>query len=121
MLYLMPDDLVPFLVAVSCLTGMEPECVKGLRADCLASPARGFVSIRYLKRRARGHEDQSVRVSDGGSLRHPGGLIRLALRLTQRGRDHSRLHRPVGRRRRGDAARVLRHRASGSGGTSARG
>jgi len=88
-LYLMPDDMVPFLVAVSCLTGMEPECVKGLRADCLASPARGFVSVRYLKRRARGHENQSVRVSDGGSLRHPGGLIRLALRLTQRGRDYS--------------------------------
>jgi hypothetical protein len=91
MLYLTLEDLVPFLVAVSCLTGMEPECVKGLRADCLASPARGFVSIRYLKRRARGHEDQSVRVSDGGSLRHPGGLIRLALRLTQRGRDQAGL------------------------------
>ena len=48
-LYLMPDDLVPFLVAVSCLTGMEPECVKGLRADCLASPARGFELLRVFR------------------------------------------------------------------------
>jgi hypothetical protein len=87
MLYLMLEDLVPFVVAVTCLTGMEPECVKALRADCLASPARGYVSIRYLKRRAKGHEDKSMRVADGGSPRHPGGLIRLALRLTQRGRD----------------------------------
>jgi hypothetical protein len=119
-LYLMPGDLVPFLVAVSCLTGMEPECVKGLRADCLASPARGFVSIRYLKRRARGHEDQSVRVSDGGSLRHPGGLIRLALRLTQRGRD-SIGGTPYGSTPARGRCASPSPPASESGGTSARG
>ncbi len=87
MLYLTFEDLVPLLAAVICVSGLEPECAKELRADCLASPARGFVSIRYIKRRARGRENKSMRVSDGGSLRHPGGLIRLALRLTQRGRD----------------------------------
>ncbi len=87
MLYLTFEDLVPLLVAAICLTGLEPECAKDLRADCLASPARGFVSVRYVKRRARGRENKSMRVSDGGSLRHPGGLIRLALRLTQRGRE----------------------------------
>ena len=87
LLYLTFEDMVPLLVAVICLSGLEPEYAKDLRADCLASPARGFVSIRYVKRRARGRENKSMRVSDGGSLRHPGGLIRLALRLTQRGRD----------------------------------
>lgn len=79
-------DLVPFLVLLICQTGMEPECVRRLRADCLINPARGFVSISYVKRRARGRSSKTIRVADGGGLHHPGGVIRLALRLTERGR-----------------------------------
>jgi hypothetical protein len=80
--FLAIHDVLPFLAAVICLTGLEPEAVKRLRADCLVNPARGFVSIRYLKRRAKGSEAKRLRVSDGGTLKQPGGLLRLALRLT---------------------------------------
>ncbi|MER6170692.1 hypothetical protein [Streptosporangium sp. NPDC001681] len=85
-LYLAIHDLLPFVVAVICLTGMESESVKRLRASCLVSPARGFVSIQYVKRRAKGREVKQLRVSDGGTLKQPGGLLRLALRLTERAR-----------------------------------
>jgi len=85
-LFLTRDDLLAFLVALICHTGLEPECAKGLRADCLTSPAKGYVSLAYLKRRAPGDERKTLRVADGGALHHPGGLLRLAQRLTQRGR-----------------------------------
>lgn len=86
-LYLNAHDLIPFVILLVCLTGMEPSSVERLRADCLSSPARGFVTIRYRKPRDRVHPDKTMRVSDGGALHHPGGVIRLALRLTRRGRS----------------------------------
>lgn len=86
-LHLTARDLVPFLLLLACQTGMEPECIRQLRSDCLASPARGYVSIAYLKKRAPGSTHKTVRVTDGGSLRFPGGVIRLALRLTKRTRE----------------------------------
>ena len=85
-LFLSTHDLVPFLVLLGCQTGLEPECLRRLRADCLVNPARGFVSIDYVKPRARGSSHKTIRVADGGGLHHPGGVVRLALRLTQRGR-----------------------------------
>ncbi|MFD1540187.1 hypothetical protein [Nonomuraea guangzhouensis] len=86
-LFLISADLVPLLVLLICQTGLEPECVKSLRADCLINPGRGFVSIAYVKNRARGATHKTMRVADGGALHYPGGLLRLTLRLTQRGRD----------------------------------
>ncbi|WP_406494769.1 hypothetical protein OG936_13285 [Streptomyces sp. NBC_00846] len=86
-LHLTARDLVPFLLLLVCQTGMEPECVRQLRSDCLASPARGYVSIAYVKKRAPGSAHKTVRVADGGSLRFPGGVIRLALRLAKRTRE----------------------------------
>ncbi|MEU2181568.1 hypothetical protein [Streptomyces thermolilacinus] len=86
-LHLTARDLVPFLLLLACQTGMEPECIRQLRSDCLASPARGYVSIAYVKKRAPGSTHKTVRVTDGGSLRFPGGVIRLALRLTKRTRE----------------------------------
>jgi hypothetical protein len=86
MLFLTIPDLVPFQVLLTCQTGLEPECLRQLRADCLVNPARGFVSIAYDKRRAHGQSHKTRRVSDGGALHHPGGLLRLALRLTERAR-----------------------------------
>lgn len=85
-LFLSAADLVPFVVLVIIQTGLEPECVKALRTDCLLNPARGFVSISYLKKRARNASHKTMRVPDGGALHFPGGVIRLALRLTARGR-----------------------------------
>ncbi len=85
-LFLNRDDTLAFLVALICLTGLEPECAKGLRADCLVSPAKGYVSVAYVKRRAGADAAKSLRIADGGALHHPGGLLRLAQRLTQRGR-----------------------------------
>jgi hypothetical protein len=84
--FLAPKDIVPLLVLLVCLTGLEPGCAKRLDAVCLSNPARGFVSIRYVKRRARGRENKTLRVSDGGSLRHPGGLIRALVKLTAQAR-----------------------------------
>ncbi|MEV0036434.1 hypothetical protein [Streptomyces sp. NPDC050804] len=86
-LHLSPRDLVPFLVLLACQTGIEPECIRRLRSDCLVSPARGYVSVAYVKKRAAGATHKTIRVADGGSLRFPGGVIRLALRLTKRTRE----------------------------------
>jgi hypothetical protein len=44
LLYLTFEDLVPLLVAVICVSGLEPECAKEMRADCLASPGAGPAS-----------------------------------------------------------------------------
>jgi len=85
-LFLTSADLVPLHALLICQTGLEPESVKQLRANCLVNPARGFVSISYVKNRSHGQSHKTLRVADGGALHHPGGLIRLALRLTQRGR-----------------------------------
>jgi hypothetical protein len=57
--YLLAEDVIPFFVALSLATGLEPECVKALRADCLRNPTSGTVEIEYLKRRARGSEWKS--------------------------------------------------------------
>ncbi|WP_200827779.1 hypothetical protein [Thermomonospora echinospora] len=86
-LYLNAHDLLPFLTLLICVTGLEPSSAQRLRADCLVNPARGFVTIKYTKRRARSEPHKTMRVADGGAAHHPGGLIRLVLRLTQRGRD----------------------------------
>ncbi|MFJ2604451.1 hypothetical protein ACIO13_05585 [Streptomyces sp. NPDC087425] len=86
-LFLTSEDMIPFQVLLGCQTGMEPEGVKQLQTDCLANPARGYVSLAYVKRRARGNPHKTLRIRDGGTLRSPGGVIRLALRLTQRARS----------------------------------
>ena len=78
---LTPADLVPLLVALICRTGLEPECAKTLRAGCLSSPSGGFLTVAYEKKRAHTGTAKTIRVGDGG-LSTPGGLIRLALRLT---------------------------------------
>jgi len=78
---LAPADLVPLLVALVCRTGLEPECAKTLRAGCLSSPSGGFLTVAYEKKRAHTGTAKTIRVRDGG-LSTPGGLIRLALRLT---------------------------------------
>jgi hypothetical protein len=62
MLFLAIPDLVPFQVLLTCQTGLEPECLRQLRADCLVNPARGFVSIAYDKRRAHGQSHKTRRV-----------------------------------------------------------
>jgi hypothetical protein len=72
-LFLTPQDLVPLLVALICCTGLEPECAKDLRADCLSSPARGFVTLAFDKKRARPHTAKTMRVRDSASVRTPAG------------------------------------------------
>lgn len=119
-LFLTQADLVPLLALLICQTGLEPECAKSLTTQCLVNPARGFVSIAYVKRRAHGHTNKTMRVSDGGALHHPGGLIRLALRLTQRGREftgsdaiwHAALDNEVRALFRRGRAHVARHAAA---------
>ncbi|GAA4772742.1 hypothetical protein GCM10023219_19900 [Stakelama sediminis] len=85
--YLTRLDLIAFIVLLSLETGMEMECLLRLKADCLRNPTKGYVEIEYYKRRARGSEWKRLRVRDGGSGT-PGGLIRLAVALTERARGH---------------------------------
>lgn len=86
--YLTTIDLAAFLVLLSLETGMEMECLIHLKADCLRNPTKGYVEIEYYKGRARGSEWKRLRVRDG-SLATPGGLIRLAIALTERARQHT--------------------------------
>ncbi|HRP10358.1 MAG: hypothetical protein HY054_06135 [Proteobacteria bacterium] len=78
-------DLVPFLVLLSIETGLEIECLKALRVDCLKHPKAGTIEIHYRKRRARGDEFKHIRVRDAGPMT-PGGVIRAILSLTERAR-----------------------------------
>ena len=80
-------DLAAFLILLSLETGMEAESLIRLKADCLCNPTKGYVEIAYHKRRARGAEWKRLRVRDG-STATPGGLIRLAIALTERARRH---------------------------------
>jgi hypothetical protein len=83
--YLTAVDVVAFVILLSLGTGLEVECLRELKADCLKNPAKGFVDIAYFKRRAHGAEWKVLRVRDGGTTT-PGGLIRLALAFTGRAR-----------------------------------
>ncbi|MDH4983831.1 hypothetical protein [Hyphomicrobium sp. D-2] len=85
--YLLVDDLIPFFVLLSLETGLEPECIKALRVDCLRNPAAGTVEIEYCKRRARGSEWKRLRVRDGASST-AGGIIRMIIELTAAARKH---------------------------------
>lgn len=85
--FLQADDIVTFFVLLSLETGLEPECLKALRADCLRNPASGTVEIEYCKRRARGSEWRRLRVRDGASST-PGGIIRTLIELTTAARKH---------------------------------
>jgi hypothetical protein len=86
--YLLADDVIPFFVALSMETGLEPECIKALRSDCLRNPASGTIEIEYCKRRARGSEWKRLRVRDGASST-PGGIIRTLIELTAAARKHN--------------------------------
>lgn len=90
--YLTAIDLAAFLTLLSLETGMEKECLIHLQADCLRNPTKGYVEIGYYKRRARGSEWKRLRVRDGSSAT-PGGLIRIAIALTERARQHIRSDR----------------------------
>jgi hypothetical protein len=83
--YMLASDLVPFLVLLSIETGLEIECLKALKVDCLRDPKAGTIAVHYLKRRARGAELKHIRVRDGGPMT-PGGLIRAVLALTAQAR-----------------------------------
>lgn len=86
--HLTPIDLAAFMTLLSLETGMEMECLIRLKADCLRNPTRGYVEIEYYKRRARGSEWKRLRVRDGSSAT-PGGLVRMAIALTERARRHT--------------------------------
>lgn len=85
--YLTNHDLPPLLTLLSLDTGLEIECVKALKTDCLNSPAAGTVTLSYNKRRAHGLAQKTMRVRDGGPTT-PGGLIRAIVTMTQRARRH---------------------------------
>lgn len=84
--YLTVHDLPPLLTLLSLDTGLEIECVKALKADCLSSGSAGSVTLHYTKRRAHGLAQKTMRVRDGGSTT-PGGLIRAIVTMTERARQ----------------------------------
>ena len=84
--YLTVHDLPPLLTLLSLDTGLEIECVKALKADCLSSASAGTVTLHYTKRRAHGLSQKTMRVRDGGPTT-PGGLIRAIVTMTERARQ----------------------------------
>lgn len=86
-LYLTRLDFIAFLVALSLDTGIEIECLRSLKADCLRNPTHGYVEVEYCKRRARGSEWKHLRIRDGASST-PGAIIRQAISLTARARRY---------------------------------
>lgn len=79
-------DLPALLTLLSLETGLEIECVKSLKIDCLENANNGTVSVSYFKRRAHGLAHKSMRVRDGGPLT-AGGLIRSIVKMTERARQ----------------------------------
>lgn len=86
-IYLTRLDFIAFLVSLSLDTGIEIECLRSLKADCLRNPTRGYVEVEYRKRRARGAEWKHLRIRDGASST-PGAIIRQAISLTARARRY---------------------------------
>ncbi|MFG2995465.1 hypothetical protein [Streptomyces sp. NPDC048340] len=86
LLYPTSRDVFALLLLFCLESGMELEAARELTSDCLKNPNRGYVQIEYLKRRRHGQEWSTIRVRDG-SPNSPGGLIRLALRLTSSVRE----------------------------------
>lgn len=85
--YLTRIDVAGFLILLSLETGMEIECLRGLKADCLCNPSRGYVEIEYRKRRSHGVQWKRLRVRDGASST-PGAIIRTLIKMTARARTH---------------------------------
>jgi len=79
--HLRATDIPPLLTFLSLETGLEIECCKALKIDCLQNPGPGTIEIAYVKRRARGAEHKHIRVRDGG-IRTPGGLVRKLIEAT---------------------------------------
>ncbi|MQQ10523.1 hypothetical protein GFB49_18840 [Epibacterium sp. SM1979] len=84
--YLTVHDLPPLLTLLSLDTGLEIECVKALKTNCLSNASAGTVTLRYTKRRAHGLAQKAMRVRDGGPTT-PGGLIRAIVKMTQTARQ----------------------------------
>ncbi|MAU45823.1 MAG: hypothetical protein CMP09_13540 [Yangia sp.] len=84
--YLTIHDLPPLLTLISLDTGLEIECVKALKTDCLSNPSAGTATLRYTKRRAHGMAEKTMRVRDGGPTT-PGGLIRAIVQMTRTARQ----------------------------------
>ncbi|MFE3572608.1 hypothetical protein ACFXON_24685, partial [Bacillus subtilis] len=87
LLYPANIDLAALAILFVLDTGLEPESVRALRIDCLKNPVSGHVEVEYLKRRRHGQEWNRLRVRDGNAST-PGGLLRLAIRLTRQARVH---------------------------------
>jgi hypothetical protein len=87
--HLLRGDVLAFIIYLSLETGLELECCRALKVDCLRNPSAGTVEIAYVKNRSHGAENKTIRVRDRGSTT-PGGLIRKILELTAA----ARVHRP---------------------------
>lgn len=79
------EDMAAFFLAFALESGMEVECIRGLRADCLVNPARGYVEVLHTKNRRRVSPEGRLRVRDG-NLTTPGGILRAVITITARAR-----------------------------------
>lgn len=85
LIYPSNEDMAAFFLAFALESGMEVECIRGLRADCLVNPARGYVEVLHTKNRRRGSPEGRLRVRDG-NLTTPGGILRAVITITARAR-----------------------------------
>jgi hypothetical protein len=79
--HLSARDIPALLTFLSLETGLEIECCKALKVNCLRNANGTTVELTYEKRRARGAEHKSMRIRDG-AITTPGGLIRKIIDVT---------------------------------------
>jgi hypothetical protein len=82
LLHLTTDDVAAWLILLGLVTGIEPEALAELPRGCVPDQPTGrFVVLAYMKRRAHSTPHRVARIADG-PITTPGGLLRLAHRLT---------------------------------------
>lgn len=86
-IYCTLTQLLPFFVLIALRTGLEPECISGLRRDCLSNRAGGKVTVEYVKNRSPGSEAKRLQVDDNGHM-SAGWLLREVLKRTEAAHKH---------------------------------
>lgn len=82
--FLHMGDLVCLMILLLDATGLPPECVTALKANCLSelNPTSGQALLRYVKRRqTQDDSEQAIVVSTVGRY-SPGYLVRRILQMT---------------------------------------
>lgn len=76
------NDLVPFIVALSATSGINPGSLLNLDRDCIVVQTKKSVGVKIFKARRGANAHDIVYLKDGG-VRTPGGIIKAVLKITE--------------------------------------